>query len=125
MNVQEAQDRKPGLVGRAWAGVQQFVEEDRKKIGGMTLGAMARLGLAEFREVFSPGGNIAQPTPYGMYGTLTPGEVSSARQDDPQPPQLEEESPVKGNPSTPSPSQIAANPSAYLPQPPGNGMGPE
>src|SRR3954471_19508977 len=104
MNVQEAQDRKPGLVGRAWAGVQQFVEEDRKKIGGMTLGAMARLGLAEFREVFSPGGNIAQPTPYGMYGTLTPGEVSSAR--DPQAPQMEEEMSMNARQQIPSPSEI-------------------
>ena len=62
--------------------VQQFIDNDRKKIGGMHLGAMLRLGLAELREAFSwPGGNIAQSTPYGMLGTLTPGEVYSARKE--------------------------------------------
>jgi hypothetical protein len=38
---------------------------------------------------------------------------------------MEEEAPVKGKQSLPSPSQIAANPTAYLPQPQGNGMGQE
>jgi hypothetical protein len=62
--------------------VQQFIDNDRKKIGGMHLGAMLRLGLAELREAFSwPGGTIAQSTPYGMLGTLTPGEVYSARKE--------------------------------------------
>src|SRR3954447_11021771 len=99
MNAQESQDRQPGLVGR----VQRFVEEDRKKIGGMTLGASLRLGLAELREAFSLGGNIEQPTPYGMYGTLTPGEVASNRRDDPQSvQQMEEESQMdKHNPMNP------------------------
>jgi hypothetical protein len=68
---------------------------------------MFRLGLAELREAFSPGGNIAQPTPLGMYGTLTPGEVGSARDTDPNVRQLEEEPLMNDNQRLPSPSEIA------------------
>ena len=73
-------EQPPGLMER----VQQFVEDDRRKWGGMTPGAMGRLGLAELRDAVSLGGNVDPATPYGMYGTLTPGEVAAGRQDTPQ-----------------------------------------
>src|SRR5262245_32223922 len=92
---------------RGWDGLQQALAEDRKKWGGMTPGAMFRLGLAELREAFSLGGNIAQPTPLGMYGTLTPGEVGSARDNDPNVRQMEEEPIMTDNQRLPSPSEIA------------------
>jgi hypothetical protein len=90
------QEQKPGLMQR----VQQFLEADRKKAGGMTPGAMFRLGVAELREAVSMGGNVAQPTPLGMYGTLTPGEVGAARDNDPKVREMEQE-------ALPSPSRIA------------------
>jgi len=58
---------------------KQFIEADRQKWGGRSLGAHGRLGLSELREAFSPGGNITQSTPYGMWGTPTPGEVAPPR----------------------------------------------
>jgi hypothetical protein len=103
----DEQQQKPGLMQRGWDGLQQFLAEDRKKWGGMTPGAMFRLGLAELREAFSLGGNVAQPTPLGMYGTLTPGEVGSARDNDPNVRQLEEEPIMNDNQRLPSPSEIA------------------
>jgi hypothetical protein len=68
------------LAGR----VQRAIENDRKKVGGMTAGAMGRLGLAELRQATVLDGSVAAQTqtPLGMYGTLTPGEVSGARQDE-------------------------------------------
>lgn len=84
---QQNQGQKPGLVQRA----ADFLEADRKKWGGMSPGAFFRLGLAELREAFSFGGNVAQPTPLGMYGTLTPGEVGAAREDGSNLRQMEEE----------------------------------
>jgi hypothetical protein len=102
------QEQTPGVLGRALDGIQQFVESDQKKLGGMHAGAMLRLGLSEIREVFSwPGGNIAQPTPYGMAGTLTPGEVYSARRDNDNAQHLEEGSTMDTN-RLPSPAEIAA-----------------
>jgi hypothetical protein len=100
-------EQKPGLMQRGWDGLQQALAEDRKKWGGMTPGAMFRLGLAELREAFSPGGNITQPTPLGMYGTLTPGEVGSARDNDPNVRQMEEEPIMNDDQRLPSPSEIA------------------
>jgi hypothetical protein len=96
---------KPGLLQK----VGQLIEEDRKKWGGMTPGALGRLGLSEVREVFSFGGNIAQPTPHGMYGTLTPGEVAAERRDDPHVQQLEQEphTAVATKGTLPTPSEIA------------------
>jgi hypothetical protein len=101
------EEQKPGLMQRVWNAVQKFLEEDRKKWGGMTPGAMLRLGLAELREAFSFGGNIAQPTPLGMYGTLTPGEVGEARDTNPRIQQMEQESRMNDNQRLPSPSEIA------------------
>ena len=77
-----AQQQQPGLLSRVGAAVKEFVAEDRKKLGGMTPGAMVRLGVAELRGAFSLGGNVEQPTPLGMYGTLTPGEVGAARENE-------------------------------------------
>jgi hypothetical protein len=96
--VQQNQEQKPGLVQR----VADFLEADRKKWGGMSPGAYFRLGLAELREAFSFGGNVAQSTPLGMYGTLTPGEVGTAREDNSNLRQMEEE-PLR-------PSAIARDP---------------
>lgn len=63
--------------------LSELIEADRKKVGGMTAGAMARLGLAELRQATALDGSVAAntPTPLGIYGTLTPGEVSAARQE--------------------------------------------
>lgn len=102
------QEQKPGMLGRAWDAAKQFVDADQKKWGGMHPGAMWRLGLSEIREAFSwPGGNIAQPTPYGMAGTLTPGEVYSARRDDHNAQTLEEGPQVDSN-RLPTPAEIAS-----------------
>jgi hypothetical protein len=95
---QQNQEQKPGFVQR----VADFLEADRKKWGGMSPGAYFRLGLAELREAFSFGGNVAQSTPLGMYGTLTPGEVGTAREDNSNLRQMEEE-PLR-------PSDIARDP---------------
>ena len=110
-------ERKPGLMERA----QQFIEEDRKKWGGMTPGAMARLGLAELREAFSLGGNIAQPTPYGMFGNVTPGEVAAERRDDPHVQQWEQEPMAKQD--QPTPSQVIDNAKSALPDRQGQQQG--
>src|SRR5213080_2768770 len=101
------EEPNPGLVQRGWNAVQEFLAEDRKKWGGMTPGAMGRLGLAELREAVSLGGNVAQPTPLGMYGTLTPGEVGEARDTNPRIRQMEEEPLMNDNGRLPSPSEIA------------------
>lgn len=103
MDAQQSagQEQKPGFMQQAWNKVEKFVEEDRKKLGGMTPGAMFRLGVAELREAVSLGGNVAQPTPLGMYGTMTPGEVGAARENEPSDVRRMEEEPL------PSPSRIA------------------
>ena len=51
------------------------------KIGEGHAKAMANLGLDEARGIFFTDSNIAQPTPYGIYGHPTPGEVADARRD--------------------------------------------
>lgn len=72
------QDEKPGFFAR----VANFVQNDRQKWGGLSLAAHARLGLSELRQAVSLGGNVEQPTPYGMWGNITPGEIASGRQAD-------------------------------------------
>jgi hypothetical protein len=69
-------------------------------IGDKSFGAWMRLGLAELHQAASMGGNVEQPTPYGMFGNPTPGQVDN------QP-----------NPDLPTPSQVIDNPTAYLPAP--------
>jgi len=113
-----AEQERAGVFER----FNQLIEADRKKWGGMTAGAHARLGLSELREAFSPGGNIAQSTPYGMWGTTTPGEVAAGRQETSSGRSMEDEGmqPVDGDraadrgsvygpadDASPTPSQIA------------------
>ncbi len=50
------------------------------KIGAGHLSAMARLGLKELRSAaYFEGSNVAQPGELGLYGSLTPSEVSAGR----------------------------------------------
>jgi hypothetical protein len=101
------QEQKPGFIQQAWNKAAEFIEEDQKKWGGMTPGAMFRLGVAELREAASLGGNVAQPTPLGMYGTLTPGEVGAARENENGDVRRWEEEPLrKHHQRFPSPSEI-------------------
>jgi hypothetical protein len=60
-----------------------------RKIGEGHAAAMLRLGGKEIRNVAYPGSNIAQPTEYGIFGTLTPGEIAEARRSEER--DLEEE----------------------------------
>lgn len=68
-------------------------ERAQPKIGAGHASAMARLGLAELRAAVAYSeSNIVQPSPYGIYGTKTPGEVQEERKsssrdcgDDPPP----------------------------------------
>lgn len=94
-----SQRESPGLA--AW--VKEVIEADRRKWGGMTLGAHARLGLAELREAASLQSGSEAATPLGMWGTMTPGEVGAARQDGPQRGPLEDEP----ENAPPSPGDIA------------------
>lgn len=66
-------------------------DENTRKAGAGHAAAMWRLGLREIREVGNPGGNVAQPSEYGLYGTMTPGEVAESRRGDER--DLEDESP--------------------------------
>lgn len=50
------------------------------KIGDGHANAMLRLGLRELRGAVYPGAqSVAQGQEYGLYGTLTPGEVAQSR----------------------------------------------
>ena len=51
------------------------------KIGEGHLAAFGRQGLRELRGMLYTGSNVAQQPEYGLYGTLTPGEVAEARRD--------------------------------------------
>jgi hypothetical protein len=109
----EVNRETPGFlstVGQVAKAVGELIEADRKKLGGMTLGAHARLGLAELREAVSHDSSIAQSTPYGMWGTLTPGEIAAGREADPQTMTLE---PRAENSPLPSPSEIAEDRGPY------------
>ena len=64
-------------------------DDKTRKAGAGHLEAMARLGLRELRAAMYPNGNIAQQSEYGLYGTLTPGEVAESRRNDGR--ELEEE----------------------------------
>jgi hypothetical protein len=52
------------------------------KIGEGHVSAMGRQGLRELRGALYPESNIAQQPEYGLYGTLTPGEVAESRRGD-------------------------------------------
>jgi hypothetical protein len=106
-----AQQQQPGLLSRVAAGVKEFVEADKKKIGGMTFGAHMRLGLAELRAAAALGGNVEQPTPLGMYGTMTPGEVGAARENENGDVRRMEEEPRREDArAAVTPSEIARDP---------------
>lgn len=52
-----------------------------QKIGAGHLSAMARLGLAELRSAMYTQSNVVQQhSPYGVWGTKTPGEVMQDRE---------------------------------------------
>lgn len=70
--------------------------ERTRKIGEGHAAAMGRLGLRELRELGNPGGNMAQPSEYGLYGTMTPGEVAESRRGEER--DLEDESPQRDSP---------------------------
>lgn len=94
------------LMGR----IKEMAENDRQKIGGMTLGASARLGLAELRDAVAIDGSVSDrtQTPLGMYGTLTPGEISAARQETTaQGPQIAAEDSEKQNGTSNDPVAVA------------------
>jgi hypothetical protein len=57
-----------------------MADEEPQKCGSGHVGAMARQGLSELRGAFYPESNVAQPTEYGMYGRVTPGEVAESRE---------------------------------------------
>jgi hypothetical protein len=57
-------------------------DDNTRKIGEGHAAAMARLGLRELRAAMYPSGNVAQQSEYGLYGTLTPGEVAESRRND-------------------------------------------
>lgn len=52
-----------------------------QKIGAGHGQAMARLGLRELRSSMYTGSNVAQ-NEYGVFGSMTPGEVADQRRDD-------------------------------------------
>lgn len=54
--------------------------DEMRKIGAGHASAMARQGLRELRGAFYPDSNVAQQPEYGLYGTLTPGEIAADRQ---------------------------------------------
>ena len=62
------------------------------KIGSEHVSAMARQGLRELRAAMYPDSNVAQPAEYGIYGTMTPGEVAESRRGDGR--DLEDEKPT-------------------------------
>ena len=57
-------------------------DEKTRKIGAGHAAAFFRQGLRELRAAFYPTSNVAQQPEYGLYGTLTPGEVAESRRND-------------------------------------------
>lgn len=56
------------------------MSDDKPKFGAGHAGAMWRQGLSELRNGFYPESNIARgQVEYGIWGTLTPGEVARER----------------------------------------------
>ena len=71
------------LVKDVGAGVVKGVEATYNaipEVGYGHLAAMARLGMAELRQAASFGaGSVEQPTPPGIFGLPTQGEIAQAR----------------------------------------------
>lgn len=57
----------------------QNSEEQKPKIGAGHVSAMGRQGLRELRGALYPDSNVAQQPEYGLYGTMTPGEIAADR----------------------------------------------
>jgi len=55
--------------------------DDSPKVGAAHASAMWRQGLRELRGALYPESNVAQHSEYGLYGTLTPGEVAESRRE--------------------------------------------
>jgi len=55
---------------------------DQPKWGSEHASAMFRQGLRELRGALYPESNVAQQPEYGLYGTVTPGEVAESRRSD-------------------------------------------
>lgn len=72
-------------------------EPAERKIGEGHASAMLRQGIRELRGSLYTGSNVAQQSEYGLYGTMTPGEIAEARRGDPSPTLDEEkvESPLQ------------------------------
>ena len=58
---------------------EQPEERQSPKIGAGHVAAMGRQGLRELRGALYPDSNVAQPPEYGLYGTMTPGEIAEDR----------------------------------------------
>jgi len=54
-------------------------DDQTPKIGAGHVSAMGRQGLRELRAALYPDSNVAQHPEYGLYGTLTPGEIAADR----------------------------------------------
>lgn len=65
-------------------------EPTGRKIGEGHAEAMLRQGLRELRGSLYNGSNVAQQPEYGLYGTMTPGEIAESRRPSIEP-NLEEE----------------------------------
>jgi len=59
-----------------------MMSTEPNKWGSEHASAMFRQGLRELRGALYPDSNIAQQPEYGLYGTVTPGEVAEARRSD-------------------------------------------
>lgn len=57
-----------------------MIPSSESKIGDGHASAMLRQGLRELRGSMYTQSNVAQNPEYGLYGTLTPGEVAASRQ---------------------------------------------
>ncbi len=68
-----------------------MADKAKPKFGAGHAHAMFRLGLQELRGSLYPESNVSQPTPYGIYGTKTPGEVADERKEDARVQRLNEE----------------------------------
>lgn len=58
-----------------------MMSSETPKWGSEHASAMFRQGLRELRGALYPESNVAQQPEYGLYGTVTPGEVAASRRD--------------------------------------------
>ena len=60
-------------------------QPEPRKIGTGHASAMLRQGLRELRGALYNESNVAQQPEYGLYGTMTPGEIGESRRSYPAP----------------------------------------